>query len=198
MAKAATNQAYRTQNILFECIVVKFHESVYLAWITLYSWTQYNSVNYSQPAEYVAGQELTYCILWVCHLVFFFLISFFLIEYSTAENPKQLLSYFICTEQHCCCFDRKMARAAGRASYDSAKLLTRHYFEATQSQKFRLGIAHVQFTCKRMSSYFLVMVAFEMLIESFSILSSCGSPLGGMSINLSSSTVTMPACSSRQ
>ena len=70
MAKAATNQAYRTQNILFECIVVKFHESVYLAWISLYSWTQYNSVNYSQPAEYVAGQELTYYILWVCHLAF--------------------------------------------------------------------------------------------------------------------------------
>jgi len=58
--------------------------------------------------------------------------------------------------------------------YNSAELLTRHHFEATQ--RFRQGTAHAQFTC---IGFFPCDGCFEVLNESFSILLSGGSPLGG-------------------
>jgi len=68
----------------------------------------------------------------------------------------------------------------------------------TKGQMFRQGIAHAQFRCKHVVSPFLVMVVFEALTESFSILSTGGSPLGGISSNLSTSTVTVPSWRSFQ
>ena len=64
--------------------------------------------------------------------------------------------------------------------YEFCKVLTRRHLK----QRFRPGIVHVQFTHKWMLRPLLVMLVFEVLTESF-IPSSGGSPLGGISINLS-------------